>query len=49
MELTSRLATRDDLPAIREVVDAAIAELQTGFLDEAQIASSRAIWASTRS
>ena len=43
MELTSRLATRDDLPAIREVVDAAIAELQAGFLDEAQIESSRAI------
>lgn len=43
MELTSRPATRGDLPAIREVVDAAIAELQKDFLDEAQIESSRAI------
>jgi GNAT superfamily N-acetyltransferase len=43
MAFTSRLATRDDLPAIAAVVEAAIAELQKGFLDDAQIASSRAI------
>jgi GNAT superfamily N-acetyltransferase len=43
VDFTTRLATRDDLPAIRAVVDAAIAELQKGFLDEAQIESSRAI------
>jgi GNAT superfamily N-acetyltransferase len=43
MAFTSRLATLDDLPALMPLVDAAIAELQKGFLDEAQIASSRAI------
>lgn len=43
MEFTSRLATCDDLQAIRAVVDLAIAELQKGFLDDAQIESSRAI------
>ena len=43
MELTSRPATRDDLPAIREIVEASIEELQKGFLDDAQIESSRAI------
>jgi GNAT superfamily N-acetyltransferase len=43
VDFTSRLATRDDLPAIGAVVEAAIAELQKGFLDDAQIASSRAI------
>jgi GNAT superfamily N-acetyltransferase len=43
VDFTSRLATRDDLPAIRAVVDASIAELQKGFLDAAQIESSRAI------
>ena len=43
MDFTSRLASRDDLRAIRAVVDASIAELQKGFLDDAQIESSRAI------
>jgi GNAT superfamily N-acetyltransferase len=43
VELTSRLATRDDLPAIHAVVEAAITELQKGFLDDAQVESSRAI------
>jgi GNAT superfamily N-acetyltransferase len=43
VDLTSRLAERADLPAIHAVVEAAIAELQRGFLDDAQIDSSRAI------
>jgi GNAT superfamily N-acetyltransferase len=38
-----RLASEDDLPALREVMDLAIAELQRGFLDEAQIAASRLV------
>lgn len=41
--LTHRVATRGDLPALAPLVDAAISELQQGFLDAAQIASSRAI------
>lgn len=43
MEFVSRVATRADLPALRPVIEAAIAELQKGFLDAAQIESSRAI------
>ena len=43
MSLTHRLARRDDLDALRALMDAAIAELQKPFLDEAQIESSRAI------
>lgn len=42
-ELTHRLARRDDLEALRQLMDAAISELQRPFLDERQIASSRAI------
>lgn len=42
-ELTSRLARADDLPALEAVMDAAIGELQRGFLDAAQIQSSRTI------
>jgi GNAT superfamily N-acetyltransferase len=42
-EFTSRLAVTADIPALTVLMDAAIAELQRGFLDEAQIASSRAI------
>jgi GNAT superfamily N-acetyltransferase len=38
-----RLARRDDLAALERVMDAAIAELQTPFLNDDQIASSRAI------
>jgi GNAT superfamily N-acetyltransferase len=38
-----RIARRDDLPALLPLIDAAIGELQRGFLDAAQIASSRAI------
>jgi GNAT superfamily N-acetyltransferase len=41
--LTHRLATRDDLAELRPLVDAAIGELQTAFLDADQVASSRAI------
>jgi GNAT superfamily N-acetyltransferase len=43
MTLTVRLATQDDLPALRELMAAAIAELQKGFLSDAQIAASTAI------
>lgn len=41
--LTYRLARRDDLEALKALMDAAIFELQKPFLDERQIASSRAI------
>jgi GNAT superfamily N-acetyltransferase len=43
VDLTIRVATHDDLPAMREVMDASIGELQRGFLTDEQIASSRAI------
>jgi GNAT superfamily N-acetyltransferase len=39
----SRLARRDDIPALRALMEAAIAELQTPFLDADQIAASRLI------
>jgi len=42
-ELTSRLATAADIAALTVLMDAAISELQREFLDDAQIASSRAI------
>ncbi len=41
--LSHRLAEPADLDALKGVMDASIAELQRGFLDPAQIASSRAI------
>jgi GNAT superfamily N-acetyltransferase len=41
--LTHRLARRDDLEALKVLMDAAISENQRPFLDESQIASSRAI------
>jgi GNAT superfamily N-acetyltransferase len=41
--LVSRLATRGDITALTPLVQAAIDELQKGFLDEAQIRSSHAI------
>ena len=41
--LQHRFATRDDLDALRELMDRAIGELQKPFLSEAQIASSRTI------
>ena len=40
---TSRLAVPADIPALTTLMDAAIVELQRNFLDDAQIASSRAI------
>jgi GNAT superfamily N-acetyltransferase len=43
MSFTHRLATRRDLHALRPLVDAAIEELQRPFLDDAQIAASRAL------
>ncbi|ATQ44007.1 GNAT family N-acetyltransferase [Caulobacter mirabilis] len=43
MSLKHRIAVADDLPALSAVMDAAIAELQKGFLDAAQIAASRAL------
>jgi GNAT superfamily N-acetyltransferase len=43
MSLTSRVATRADLPDLLPLIDAAIGELQRGFLGPAQIAASRAI------
>ena len=41
--LQHRLATREDLAALSAIMNAAIAELQKPFLDDAQIASSRTI------
>jgi GNAT superfamily N-acetyltransferase len=43
MDLTIRMATMADLPALREVMNDAIRELQKGFLTEEQIESSRTI------
>ena len=43
MGLSHRLATADDIPALSAVMDLAIGQLQRGFLDQAQIASSRMI------
>lgn len=41
--LTHRVAQRADLDALRALMERAIAELQQGFLDPAQIAASRVI------
>lgn len=43
MTFTNRLASRRDLPALAPLIEAAIAELQKGFLDRAQIDASRAM------
>jgi GNAT superfamily N-acetyltransferase len=43
MAPTCRVATHEDLAVLMPLVDAAITELQRGFLDDAQIESSRAI------
>jgi GNAT superfamily N-acetyltransferase len=43
MPLTHRIATRADIPVLTVLMDAAIGELQRGFLTDEQIASSRAI------
>jgi GNAT superfamily N-acetyltransferase len=39
----TRLATEDDLPALRALMARAIAELQTDFLDPAQVAASHKV------
>jgi GNAT superfamily N-acetyltransferase len=41
--LTHRLATPDDLPALKALMDAAISKLQTPFLNPAQVAASRSV------
>jgi len=41
--LTSRLATKADIPAIRTLMARSIGELQHGFLTPAEIAASRAV------
>ena len=41
--LAHRLATLDDLPALKVLMAAAISELQTAFLNDAQIAASRSV------
>ena len=43
LTLTSRLAAEADLPVLRDLMALAIAELQRGFLTDAEIAASRAI------
>jgi GNAT superfamily N-acetyltransferase len=43
MEFTSRLATLDDVPRLTAIMDAAISDLQRGYLDAAQIEASRAV------
>ena len=42
-KLTHRLATRDDMDALKALMNLAISELQKPFLNEEQIASSRMI------
>ncbi|MFE6649776.1 GNAT family N-acetyltransferase [Nocardioides sp. NPDC057772] len=43
MPFTHRLATPADIPDLTEIMNTSIAELQKGFLTEAQIASSRMV------
>jgi GNAT superfamily N-acetyltransferase len=43
MTLTHRLATEADLPALKALMGRAIAELQRGFLSDAEIAASHAV------
>src|SRR5215213_3105085 len=43
MEFTNRLAVPADVPELTALMDQAIGQLQRAFLDDAQIASSRAI------
>ena len=47
--LTHRLATPADIAALSALMDAAIGELQKGFLSEAQIAPAAPSWAWTGS
>ncbi|MCA3256314.1 MAG: GNAT family N-acetyltransferase [Alphaproteobacteria bacterium] len=41
--MTTRIATEEDLPALRALMARAIAELQTGFLDPAQVKASHKV------
>jgi GNAT superfamily N-acetyltransferase len=41
MSFTTRIATADDIPAIAALMDRAIAELQRGYLNDAEITASR--------
>ena len=43
MSLTHRLAVEADLPALKDLMGRAIAELQRGFLSDAEIAASHAV------
>jgi GNAT superfamily N-acetyltransferase len=43
LDMTVRLALEDDLPALRELMDAAIRELQAAFLSPEQLAASFSI------
>ncbi len=43
MTLTHRLATLDELPALKRLMAAAISELQTAFLSPAEVAASRSV------
>jgi GNAT superfamily N-acetyltransferase len=43
VSFTHRVATPDDIPALTAIMNSSIAELQKGFLTEAQIASSRTV------
>ena len=43
MAMTGRLAQLEDVPRLEPLVDAAIDVLQKGFLDDSQLAASRAI------
>jgi len=43
MSLTHRLAVESDLPALKDLMGRAIAELQRGFLSAAEIAASHAL------
>jgi GNAT superfamily N-acetyltransferase len=43
MPLTHRLATREDLPELQLLIDAAIDELQKAYLTDEQIRSSRSV------
>ncbi|SDK88757.1 Predicted N-acetyltransferase YhbS [Nocardioides sp. YR527] len=43
MPFTHRIATQADIPALTEIMDKSIADLQKGFLTQAQITSSRTV------
>jgi hypothetical protein len=49
MEFTSRVATAADATALRAIMDAAIGELQRGFLTDEQTRRAGRSWESTTS